>query len=93
MIEGVTVATRQQGADVATVSEAAAMLRCSNSTVYAYLRVGKLRSSQPGASGKHRRGGAPHRISIASIRALSAAVERLDTPPPAPPTVDDEVKS
>lgn len=53
-----------------TTKEAAKLLGCSVSTVYNYIGRKKLPSSQPGASGRHERGGAPHRIPRIAVLAL-----------------------
>jgi len=66
-----------------STKEAAERLGVSVDTVYNYLRRKKLKSSQPGSTGRHRHGGAPHRIPKAEVDALLTARDYDEAPPPA----------
>lgn len=59
-----------EASEILDIKGAAKLLKCSVQTIRLYITSGTLPSSQPGAKGKHRKGGAPHRINRADVLAL-----------------------
>jgi excisionase family DNA binding protein len=67
--------------EVLTVKEAADMLGVSTETIRNYIRDKRLPSSQPGSKGKHKRGGARHRIlRVDVMRLVNATYEAPPSP-------------